>query len=62
MLSMKTLKVAIVTMGSALLLGPGLATAVDYDIDSTARTGDGRSAHSLRGETVTGTVVDGDTT
>ena len=31
MLSMKTLKVAIVTMGSALLLGPGLATAVDLD-------------------------------
>ena len=27
MLSMKTLKVAIVTMGSALLLGPGLAVA-----------------------------------
>ena len=31
MLSMKTLKVAVVTMGSALLLGPGLATAVDLD-------------------------------
>ena len=31
MLSMKTLKVAVVTMGSALLLGPGLATAIDLD-------------------------------
>ena len=31
MLSMKTLRVAIVTMGSALLLGPGLATAIDLD-------------------------------
>ena len=31
MLSMKTLKVAIVTMGSALLLGPGLASAIDLD-------------------------------
>ena len=31
MLSMKTLKVAIVTMGSALLLGPGLAAAIDLD-------------------------------
>ena len=31
MLSMKTLRVAIVIMGSALLLGPGLATAIDLD-------------------------------
>ena len=31
MLSMKTLRVAIVAMGSALLLGPGLAAAVDLD-------------------------------
>ena len=31
MLSMKTLRVAIVTMGSALLLGPGLAAAIDLD-------------------------------
>jgi hypothetical protein len=31
MLSMKTLRVAIVTMGSALLLGPGLASAIDLD-------------------------------
>ena len=35
MLSMKTLKVAIVTMGSALLLGPGLAAAVDIQLDGT---------------------------
>ena len=33
MLSMKTLRVAIVTMGSALLLGPGLAAAIDLDMD-----------------------------
>ena len=33
MLSMKTLKVAIVTMGSALLLGPGLAAAEDIQLD-----------------------------
>ena len=33
MLSMKTLKVAIVAMGSALLLGPGLVTAVDIKLD-----------------------------
>ena len=35
MLSMKTLRVAIVTMGSALLLGPGLAAAVDIQLDGT---------------------------
>jgi hypothetical protein len=35
MLSMKTLRVAIVTMGSALLLGPGLAGAVDIQLDGT---------------------------
>ncbi|MCY4514736.1 MAG: hypothetical protein OXC69_06360 [Candidatus Tectomicrobia bacterium] len=33
MLSMKTLRVAIVTMGSALLLGPGLAAAIDIQLD-----------------------------
>ena len=31
MLSMKTLRVAIVTMGTALMLGPGLAAAIDLD-------------------------------
>ena len=31
MLSMKTLRVAVVAMGSALLLGPGLAVAIDLD-------------------------------
>ena len=31
MLSMKTLKVAIVAMGSALLIGPGVAVAIDLD-------------------------------
>ena len=36
MLSMKTLKVAIVTMGSALLLGPGMAAAVITDLSSLA--------------------------
>ena len=36
MLSMKTLRVAIVTMGSALLLGPGMAAAID--LDGTAAT------------------------
>ena len=35
MLSMKTLKVAIVTMGSALLLGPGLAGAEEMRLDGT---------------------------
>ena len=35
MLSMKTLRVAIVAMGSALLLGPGLATAVNVVLDAT---------------------------
>ena len=35
MLSMKTLRVAIVTMGSALLLGPGLAAAVAIQLDGT---------------------------
>jgi hypothetical protein len=35
MLSMKTLRVAIVTMGSALLLGPGLAVAEDIQLDGT---------------------------
>ena len=35
MLSMKTLKVAVVTMGSALLLGPGLASAIDLDMDAS---------------------------
>ena len=35
MLSMKTLKVAIVTMGSALLFGPGLAAAEDIQLDGT---------------------------
>ena len=36
MLSMKTLRVAIVTMGSALLLGPGLAAAIDLDGTGTS--------------------------
>ena len=41
MLSMKTLRVAIVTMGSALLLGPGLALAQNtYNLDATGRAGD----------------------
>ena len=35
MLSMKTLRVAIVAMGSALLLGPGLATAETNQLDAT---------------------------
>ena len=34
MLSMKTLKVAIVTMGSALLLGPGFAAATVQQLDA----------------------------
>ena len=38
MLSMKTLRVAIVAMGSALLLGPGSATAVDILLDYNALT------------------------
>ena len=40
MLSMKTLRVAIVTMGSALLLGPGLAMAQDnINLNGAADTG-----------------------
>ena len=38
MLSMKTLRVAIVTMGSALLLGPGMAAAVEIILDSRHAT------------------------
>ena len=41
MLSMKTLRVAIVTMGSALLLGPGLAAAQTnvINLDGTVAAG-----------------------
>ena len=39
MLSMKTLRVAIVTMGSALLLGPGMAAAQTVlNLDGSAAT------------------------
>ena len=38
MLSMKTLRVAVVAMASALLLGPGMATAVDIKLDSRVDT------------------------
>ena len=37
MLSMKTLRVAIVTIGAALLLGPGFAAAVDQKLDDRPR-------------------------
>ena len=43
MLSMKTLRVAIVTMGSALLLGPGLAMA---QADTMNLNGTGDAAHT----------------
>ena len=39
MLSMKTLRVAIVTMGSALLLGPGFAAATIQHLDGTSAAG-----------------------
>ena len=35
MLSMKTLRVAVVTMGTALLLGPGFAAATVQELDGT---------------------------
>ena len=40
MLSMKTLRVAIVTMGSALLLGPGMAAADTFNLDASGRSTD----------------------
>ena len=43
MLSMKTLRVAVVTMGSALLLGPGIAAADTFNLDATGRAMDPRT-------------------
>jgi hypothetical protein len=44
MLSMKTLRVAIVTMGSALLLGSGVAMAQDYNINLNGAADEGMDA------------------
>ena len=49
MLSMKTLKVAIVTMGSALLLGPGFAAATVQQLDASG----GPDAVAYAAETLT---------
>ena len=51
MLSMKTLRVAIVTMGSALLLGSGLAAATVQKLDGTGD--DAAKAISYAAETLT---------
>ena len=53
MLSMKTLRVAIVTMGSALLLGPGLAVAQNnINLDGTAAGMDAPAPLTYANETL----------
>ena len=53
MLSMKTLRVAIVTMGSALLLGPGLAVAQDnINLDGTVAGMDAPAPLTYANETL----------
>ena len=51
MLSMKTLRVAIVTMGSALLLGPGMAAA-QIELDGTAAAGNAPTPIRLAAESI----------
>ena len=51
MLSMKTLRVAIVTMGSALLLGPGLAAA-QIELDGTAAAGNAPTPVRVAAESI----------
>ena len=53
MLSMKTLRVAIVTMGSALLLGPGLAVAQhSINLNGTQDGGDAPMPRVFASETL----------
>ena len=58
MLSMKTLRVAIVTMGSALLLGPGFAAATIQILDGTGD--DAPSAIKYASQTVPIAATDAD--
>ena len=60
MLSMKTLRVAIVTMGSALLLGPGVAAAQDViDLDGTVAGGNPPEAQRIATELIPAAVATG---